>query len=183
MELLAPLPFLKRPLDRSLEVSVFKPFQALNKHAMAFILPYLVNSYFDQCQGNEDYLYVRNFAIRLSPHIFVRIESNKFGQTDILDRFKSAIASWFEQYCSLHTAVYSLKDAFNPLFENLEFKMQLNFARNLKVELYEVQLKAEKSLSEHLWRERCKLLKKPWVVPPPVLTNAKHVKLFEDRML
>ena len=125
MELLAPLPFLRRPLDRSLEVSVFKPFQALNKHAMAFILPYLVNSYFDQCQGNEDYTYVRNFAIRLSPHIFVRIEPNKFGQTDILDRFKSAIASWFEQYCSLHTAVYSLKDAFNPLFENLEFKMQL----------------------------------------------------------
>ena len=74
MKLLEPLPFLKRPIDRSLEVSVFKPLQALNKHAMSFILPYLVHSYFEQCQGNDSYTSVRRFVVRLAPHIFVRVK-------------------------------------------------------------------------------------------------------------
>ena len=151
MKLLEPLPFLKRPIDRSLEVCVFKPEQALNKHAMSFILPYLVHNYLKMCQGHDSYTSVRRFVVRLAPHIFVRVKPDKFGEPSAQETFKRALRSWFVQYCRLHTAVYSIKDAFKPLFENLEFKMQLNFIMNSKVALYEVQLEAEENLSHHFW--------------------------------
>ena len=51
VELLELLPFLKEPIERSLEVSVYKPAQALQAHATSFILPYMVTNYLDQCLG------------------------------------------------------------------------------------------------------------------------------------
>ena len=74
MKLLEPLPFLYGPIDRSLKVSVFKPLKALNKHAMSFILPYLVHGYIEQLQGNDSYTSVRKFVIKLAPHIFVFVK-------------------------------------------------------------------------------------------------------------
>ena len=108
MKLLEPLPFLYRPIDRSLKVSVFKPLKALNKHAMSFILPYLVHGYIEQLQGNDSYTSVRKFVIKLAPHIFVFVKPDQFGEPDTQKTFKRAIRSWFVQYCELHTAVYSL---------------------------------------------------------------------------
>ena len=82
-----------------------------------------ISQYVVQCLSSIKGLECDAFAIRFSPNMIAQVDVNSCCTAEASNRFERSLRVCFEDYRRVYTALNSLKEPFDRLFENEDFNM------------------------------------------------------------